>query len=359
MSLREDLFAHLENPNVQAFLRVIRQGESNQTDSAYHLLYGGGRFESIEDHPRIKFWEKADEFIRNGKKDYTTAAGAYQIVASTWDPVAKQYGLNDFGPTNQDLAAVALISRRGALDLIKEGRLDEALARCAREWASLPGSPYGQPTLTLKKAHEVYRVFGGRTEVVATPTAAPRKEGPMAAPALAIFSALLPTLRDLIPALASVFKPESEVAQRNVAAATIVTDALTKATSSPNLQAAVEAMQADPSVLAAAKSAITDVLPTLVEAGDGGIDGARKASANADSPPFYKQPAFWFLAMVLPLVYMLALSVLFGIGGVEWTVEVRVMVATGLIGLLGAGSAYFWGSSLGSHRKDALIGGAK
>jgi len=35
---------------------------------------------------------------------------------------------------------------------VKAGRFDAAVAKCAKEWASLPGSPYGQPVKTLDQA---------------------------------------------------------------------------------------------------------------------------------------------------------------------------------------------------------------
>lgn len=172
--------------------------------------------------------------------------------------------------------------------------------------------------------------------------------------------ALIPILAELgktfIPQLGALFGSGSEVSQRNIAAASLVADTIVKATGAINLQEAAERMQTDPEAVNAAKEAVAELLPSIMEAGGGGIDGARKANLEQ---PFWRQPAFVFLLLGLPLVYMLAISVLFGVGGVEWTVEVRVMVATGLIALLSAGSAYFWGSSLGSQKKDERLGGLK
>ena len=42
-----------------------------------------------------------------------------------------------------------------------QGRLNVALEKTAKEWASLPGSPYGQPTMTLAKAFAIYAQYGG------------------------------------------------------------------------------------------------------------------------------------------------------------------------------------------------------
>jgi muramidase (phage lysozyme) len=41
------------------------------------------------------------------------------------------------------------------------GNFQEAVRKCAREWASLPGSPYGQPMRTLAQALETYASYGG------------------------------------------------------------------------------------------------------------------------------------------------------------------------------------------------------
>ena len=72
------------------------------------------------------------------------------------------YGFADFSPMNQDLGAVALILGRKALDDVIAGRFEQAVIKCNREWASLPGSPYGQPVVTMAKARQVYEAFGGQ-----------------------------------------------------------------------------------------------------------------------------------------------------------------------------------------------------
>ena len=43
----------LSNPNVQAFLRVIRAGETSQDDVAYRMMFGGGLFDDFSRHPNI------------------------------------------------------------------------------------------------------------------------------------------------------------------------------------------------------------------------------------------------------------------------------------------------------------------
>lgn len=351
---RDDLLGLQTHDNIVGFLRLLRHGESNQDESAYKILYGGSHFESFEDHPRIRFYEKDDEFIRNGKKDYTTAAGAYQITESTWNPLAKKYGLNDFGPTNQDIAALALIHEKGAIPDILAGRIREAIAKCSRVWASLPGAGYGQPEIKLQKALQVYQDFGGHLSSVPgsqTPKAEVKK---MAFPILPLIAAFGPELAKLIPALGSMFGSGSEVATRNVAAATMVIDSVVKATDSPNLQTAIERMQEDPEVLRAAKEAASEVMYQLSEAGGGGIEGARKSSANPDQLPFWKQGAFWISVVLVLMPFMLLVDVFF-VHPNLYDGNLRTQIVTGIMGVIAIVGAFWLGSTFGSQRKDAAL----
>ena len=142
----------LYNPNVQAILRVIRAGEGTSGDIGYRTLFGGGTFSSFADHPRQKIT----------KGSYTsTAAGAYQFLSSTWDETKRIMNLPDFSPRSQDLGALGRIAARGALEDAKAGRFDTAIKKIAREWASLPGSPYGQPMLSWDRARSLYADAGG------------------------------------------------------------------------------------------------------------------------------------------------------------------------------------------------------
>lgn len=143
----------MECANVRAFLRVIRAGESAQTEDAYRMMFGGGLFRAPPwHHPR-------EPITIRGLT--STAAGAYQFLAKTWDMVVSSYHFSDFSPRNQDCGAIALIAGRGALHDVIEGNFQTAIKKCAREWASLPGSPYGQPMRTLAQAIETYASYGG------------------------------------------------------------------------------------------------------------------------------------------------------------------------------------------------------
>jgi len=146
----------LKNQNVQAFLRVIRRGEGTSDQDGYRRHFGGELFTSYADHPR-----KVITKTFAGRKLSSSAAGAYQFLTSTWDETARIMGLKDFTPASQDLGAVGRIAARGALDDVKAGRFDLAIKKVAKEWASMPGSPYGQPVISLATARNVYTSAGG------------------------------------------------------------------------------------------------------------------------------------------------------------------------------------------------------
>ena len=142
--------------NMFAFLTMLRYGEGTLGPNGYRTMFGGGLFGSFADHPR--------KYIRrkSGTKYITSsAAGAYQFLAKTWDDCAATLDLQDFSPTSQDRAAVYLIHRAGATTDVKAGRLDRAVKKCNRTWASLPGSPFGQPVVTMEKVRELFKEFGG------------------------------------------------------------------------------------------------------------------------------------------------------------------------------------------------------
>lgn len=140
------------HPNMKAFLMMIRVGEGTSDANGYRRLFGGELFNDFSKHPNKVV----------SKSGYnSTAAGAYQILYRTWLMVSVKLGLDDFSPQSQDAAAVELIRNRGALELVLNGKLNEAIAKTNKEWASLPNSPYGQPTKTLAQATATYKSFGG------------------------------------------------------------------------------------------------------------------------------------------------------------------------------------------------------
>lgn len=361
----------LHNPNVQAFLRVIRAGESSQGDVAYRMLFGGGTFTSFDKHPNQK--------IPFGNT-FSTAAGAYQFLYRTWAEVSEALMLPDFSPPMQDLAAVYLINRRKALEDVEAGRIEQAIEKCNREWASLPGSPYGQPTRTLKQALATFKEYGGTlntdkgnvgsidgskenveelTEIPHIPAGEVLPEQP-SKPMAPIIAALLPSLVEAIPKLGQLFKG-SEVAQRNVKAAEIAFSVAKEALGATNEQEVVQRVQADPAAAQAVAKAVEANWYLITEAGGGGVSGAREWAFKAGqiSPAVLE-----ILSRVTyaALAFLLLANIITGAGYVL-AVLFKPDQATALMQMLGsvieadkAGAFIalgFWlGSSVGSRSKD-------
>jgi muramidase (phage lysozyme) len=351
---RDELLAVSREPNVRALLDVIAACEGTAGKDGYRTQFGGGTFESLADHPR-----QVIERTMGGKPIASSAAGRYQFLGRTWASVAEQYGLPSFEPQWQDAGAVALIIGRGALEDIRAGRLDAATAKLNREWASLPGAPYGQPTKHPSFVRDVYLRAGGRLDggapiearTAPTPPAAPAatQEQRSMAPVLA---ALLPSLISAIPQLAKLFGTGSAVSDRNLKAAETVAQIVVKATGAPNLQGAVEAIQGDPAARQQAASAVEAQWFQLVEAGGGGIDGARKFNVAAAEIAAWRMPAVWITVALLLPVYATVGSVLWGEG---WSNEIRLQVVTAVLVVISVVSAYWLGSSSGSQRKTDML----
>jgi muramidase (phage lysozyme) len=149
--------------NMRAFLDMIAKSEGTwgKGDDGYDVLFGGKFFEGYADHPRIKTYETRDNFIKNGKKDYTTAAGRYQILARYFDAYKKQLGLKDFGKASQDAIAIQLIKECDALADVEAGRIETAIKKCSSRWASFPGANYGQHENAMVKLVLSFENSGG------------------------------------------------------------------------------------------------------------------------------------------------------------------------------------------------------
>ncbi len=354
--------AALQDPNVQAFLHMIRVGEGTPDEAGYRRLFGGELVDSLADHPRRTVTRKL-----GGTPITSTAAGAYQFLSRTWDECARALELPDFGRASQDAAALYLIDRRKALADVLAGRTEQAIAKCAREWASLPGSPYGQPVKTLAQALAAYRSAGGQepdaappagaepitppTVVIEPPASAPQppeKTMPLAP----VVAALLPSIVEMIPRLGKIFGSGTAVQERNVQAATLAAQIVTDAVGARNVQEAAEIIKADPAQAATAAAAVEARWFELAESGGGGIDGARKADAAAvaSGEPVWHSPSFIIACALLPLVYMVVGAVV-GLFGAPFSDDVRSAIANGIVGLiLGGLIGYYYGQTTMRNR---------
>jgi muramidase (phage lysozyme) len=375
----DELQTWLGDANVKAFLRVIRQGETNQEDSAYSEINGGGHFV-------VPPWAHPFDDIpttQGGK-----AAGAYQFLGTTWARLNRQFSFADFSPINQDLAAVALIAQRQALSAVMAGGIAKAIELLKEEWISLPHLG--------DRAKQIFAQYGGQENIAvitkpsqasSTPEAVPEpqptpKNVPM--PILAILSAFGPILAQLIPQVAKALKPESVSAARDAQTAQTVLNAITAAAGSlppdvtnagmTHVADAVQKMQADPALTAKVQSAVVNdpaIFPILEVGGGPPAARAYDLAQQANGQPFWKTSAvFWISLLMYPAVLWYVGSTI--IGGVEiptdwpwiaqlflkmfgtgWTGEARSGIANLVIGLiLGGICGVYYGISVTQQRQQ-------
>jgi hypothetical protein len=123
-----------------------------------------------------------------------------------------------------------------------------------------------------------------------------------------------------------------------------------------NAQEAVEIIKADPAAAEVAQKAVQDNWLALSESGGGGIEGARKADAAAAArgDRWWQSPSFWVAVLLLPLVYLLVLSLIGMIGSATWSDDVRAGLAGSLMSaIVGGLVGYYYGQTTSRNRSAA------
>lgn len=136
---------------IRAFMQMIRFCEGTTGDDGYKTLFGGSHFNSFDDHPQTVIKTSGYE---------SSAAGAYQILTKTWNGLQSKHStLTNFEPASQDMACYYLLQQRNALSALRANNVEAAIQMCNREWASLPGSPYGQPRKSVSVCVAKYQTY--------------------------------------------------------------------------------------------------------------------------------------------------------------------------------------------------------
>lgn len=167
---RSGVFGGLEvTNNQQAFLDMIAHSEGTSTSPAtqcegYDVIVTGvdGKPEVFNDFRNHPFAYGRPSKVINSRGLKSSASGRYQFMLKDWAHYRDQLGLPDFGPEAQDKWALQLIRECRALPLIDAGRFDDAVAKCAHIWASLPGAGYGQHENKLADLRAAYANSGGK-----------------------------------------------------------------------------------------------------------------------------------------------------------------------------------------------------
>ena len=147
--------------HVRALMRTISVSESNVPDP-YSIMYGGQRALALDRHPDLCFGIRVG--VNTG--DCSTAAGRYQFITTTWNEKSSRYdpsGGGNFDAFHQDQVAYKWLSDPAAWggynipQALKDGRVDEVLARLSGTWTSLgSGIETNSNTASLPSA---YRAF--------------------------------------------------------------------------------------------------------------------------------------------------------------------------------------------------------
>ena len=392
-ALADSLRVLVGNKNVVAFLRMIREGESSQDDAAYFMRWPGKTFDDLSKHPRI---------FEPGPNGPSSAAGCYQITATTYDDFAPRLGIHDFSRESQTLIALAIIHAEGALPDILDGRVVDAIQKLGGRWASLPSSTSGQPTQKLAHLLDVYAQWGGTTlqapggdtsASVRTPppTAAgvpapyPREstddpfpvhlEEPPMAPAL--LAALIQTAATVIPELATILMDKDKPTRvRNVEAATVALRTIAEATKPAdvpppqwNAQDAVQAILVDPAAAAKARAAILDayerLLGMVVRAQEADTASMDRAAARVQGDDVMNAQTPTLIVYALRGMGMVVLLVIALMGAQIWLMpdhkpqaELLVLfvgIVSSWLGVVTTIYAYRFGSSAGSKASGDAV----
>jgi len=159
-----------ESPGILAMLDTIAysefRGHPEATQaSAYSTIYDFHKFYSFQTHPRILVCST----------HCSDASGRYQFMSTTWSDSNRYLSQNhiseipwlhgpltDFSPKSQDKMAIFKIWWRfgyTSLKKISYGDNDTLWAvtkKLSLEWASLPGSPYGQGQIDWESFKKYY-----------------------------------------------------------------------------------------------------------------------------------------------------------------------------------------------------------
>lgn len=169
-AIEQETQAMQDQRNVTAFLTVISRAEgTDRAGDPYRVCFGYKHtINSFADHPAITGeWRGerlSDAHCRGAGLNpgcVSTAAGRYQIIRPTWQRIKKKTGLTSFSPASQDAACIELIKERGAFADVQAGRFTQAIEKCRKEWASLPGASYGQGERSAAWLVSAYRQAGG------------------------------------------------------------------------------------------------------------------------------------------------------------------------------------------------------
>jgi len=145
------LEAYLKRPEVRAFLDTIAYAEGTATSDGYYICFPGRRCALLKEHPATVACATS-----RGNRICSSAAGRYQMLKDTWRIIAWRIAARDFSAHEQDRAAVQMLLDRGIISLLLRDKVTQAIYAAGKGWASLPGSPHGQPRYACDHIRRVF-----------------------------------------------------------------------------------------------------------------------------------------------------------------------------------------------------------
>jgi muramidase (phage lysozyme) len=131
---------------------AFAEGTKGRSKDGYNVGFAYKIFSSCARHPDVN--------TCSGRY-CSTASGRYQFLTTTWRGTVRAIGATTFEPENQEKGAAYLIRnvRQATVPsnrALNATEFSTVMSKLAREWASLPGSPYGQPTKSLSTMRREY-----------------------------------------------------------------------------------------------------------------------------------------------------------------------------------------------------------
>ncbi len=153
-------FLKEQTPEVRAYLDLVAWKEVNKSLNADGSPTGYRERNGVEGSKGLM---PESAIANNGTlptDELRYNVGRYQMKQVDVDDMRKRYDskIDDFSPESQDRIAVAKLKYRGVMSELDEGDIRGAIKKGGQEWASLPGSPYGQvqKEYTVENAVDYY-----------------------------------------------------------------------------------------------------------------------------------------------------------------------------------------------------------
>jgi RHS repeat-associated protein len=151
--------------NTRAFMSTIKQTENHGNQA---LPYNSEHMKGNKmSYFTMKSYKDAPNDYKNHPyegKEGGTAAGAYQLLRPTFKRLQKiEPKIKDFGPESQDLAVIKVFDVVGALESIKKGDIDKAIAPLIKDqwgntqFASLPGGGQEAAGMSIDKVKTMFK----------------------------------------------------------------------------------------------------------------------------------------------------------------------------------------------------------